>query len=141
MTDTQREGQGHRQKEKQDSYGEPDVRLDPRTPGSGPEPKIDAQPLSHPGVPMLEILNEPAPSSLYLGPSSQDASHVALFFFSHMGSAHTRAVCFLPRTRTRPSLLICPSPPGPLRPSNRRAFSRSHSRSLLPRCPIWAPSR
>ena len=27
------------------------VGLDPRTPGSRPEPKADAQPLSHPGVP------------------------------------------------------------------------------------------
>ena len=27
--------------------------LDPRTPGSRPEPKADAQPLSHPGAPSL----------------------------------------------------------------------------------------
>ena len=26
--------------------------LDPRTPGSHPEPKADAQPLSHPGIPL-----------------------------------------------------------------------------------------
>ena len=30
---------------------EPNVGLDPRTPGSQPEPKADAQPLSHPGAP------------------------------------------------------------------------------------------
>ena len=30
---------------------EPDARLDPRTPGSRPEPKADTQPLSHPGLP------------------------------------------------------------------------------------------
>ena len=30
---------------------EPDVGLDPRTPGSCPEPNADAQSLSHPGVP------------------------------------------------------------------------------------------
>ena len=30
---------------------EPDVGLDPATPGSYPEPKADAQLLSHPGVP------------------------------------------------------------------------------------------
>ena len=30
---------------------EPDVGLDSGTPGSCPEPKADAQPLSHPGVP------------------------------------------------------------------------------------------
>ena len=40
----------HRQKEKQAPRREPDVGLDPRTPGSGPEPKADAQPLSHPGA-------------------------------------------------------------------------------------------
>ena len=30
---------------------EPDVGLDPGALGSRPEPKADAQPLSHPGVP------------------------------------------------------------------------------------------
>ena len=43
MRDTQR--QRHRQREKKAPCG------DPRTPGSGPEPKADAQPLSHPGAP------------------------------------------------------------------------------------------
>ena len=33
------------------SLWEPDVGLDSRTPGSGPEPKAGAQPQSHPGVP------------------------------------------------------------------------------------------
>ena len=39
-----------------DSLQEPDVGLDPGTPGSRPGPKADAQPLSHPGVPLLYIL-------------------------------------------------------------------------------------
>ena len=30
---------------------EPDAGFDPRTPGSGPKPKADGQPLCHPGVP------------------------------------------------------------------------------------------
>ena len=30
--------------------------LDPRTPGSRPEPKADGQPLSHPGVPLIIVL-------------------------------------------------------------------------------------
>ena len=47
MRDTQR----HRQREKQAPSGEPDVGPDPRTPGSRPEPKLEAQPLSHPGAP------------------------------------------------------------------------------------------
>ena len=36
--------------EKQAPCRELDVGLDPRTPGSQPEPKADAQPLSHPGA-------------------------------------------------------------------------------------------
>ena len=51
MKDRERERQRHRQKEKQAPSREPDVGLDPRTPGSQPEPKADAQPLSHPGAP------------------------------------------------------------------------------------------
>ena len=31
--------------------GEPDAGLDPKTPGSHPEPKADAQLQSHPGIP------------------------------------------------------------------------------------------
>ena len=42
-----RERQRHRQREKQAPCGEPDMSLDPRTPGSHPELKADAQPLSH----------------------------------------------------------------------------------------------
>ena len=49
--ETQRETQRHRQRDKQAPYEEPDVGLDPKTPGSQPEPKADAQPLSHPGAP------------------------------------------------------------------------------------------
>ena len=49
--DTQRERQRHRQREKQDPWREPDAGLNPRITGSWPEPKADAQPLSHPGDP------------------------------------------------------------------------------------------
>ena len=52
MRDTERERQRHRQREKQAPLKEPDVELDPRTPGSCPEPKADAHPLSHPGDPV-----------------------------------------------------------------------------------------
>ena len=41
----------HRQREKQAPFGEPEVGLDLGTPGSHPELKAGAQPLSHPGVP------------------------------------------------------------------------------------------
>ena len=42
MRDTHREAekQRHRQREKQAPHGEPDVGLDPRTPGSCLEPKL-----------------------------------------------------------------------------------------------------
>ena len=51
MTQRQR----HRQREKQAPCWEPDTGLDPRTPGSHPKLKADAQPLSHPGVPLVLI--------------------------------------------------------------------------------------
>ena len=37
------------------SMREPDVRLDPGTSGSGPEPKAEAQPLSHSGLRIILI--------------------------------------------------------------------------------------
>ena len=51
MRDTER--QGLRQREKQTPCEEPDAGLDPGIPGSHAEMKADAQPLSHPGVPLL----------------------------------------------------------------------------------------
>ena len=56
MRDTQRERQRHRQREKQAPCREPDVGLDPRTPGSCPELKADTQPLSHPGIPRITFV-------------------------------------------------------------------------------------
>ena len=51
MRETEKERHRHRQREKHAPRKEPDVGLDAGTPGSGPEPKAGAQPLSHPGVP------------------------------------------------------------------------------------------
>ena len=50
MKDTEKEGQRYRQRKKQTPCGEPSVGLNPRTLGSCPEPKADAQLLSHPGA-------------------------------------------------------------------------------------------
>ena len=56
------ERQRHRKREeKQAPCREPNAGLDPRTPGSGPEPKADAQPLSHPGVPINNIIERNQP--------------------------------------------------------------------------------
>ena len=51
MRDTGAGGQRHRQGEKQAPRREPDMGLDPATPGSRPGLKAGAKPLSHPGVP------------------------------------------------------------------------------------------
>ena len=51
MRDTHRKRQRHRQREKQAPQREPDAGLDPRTLGSHPKPKAEAQPLSYPDVP------------------------------------------------------------------------------------------
>ena len=55
MIDRERERQRHRKREKQAPCREPDVGFSPGTPGSHPEPKAEAQPLSHPGVLGKEI--------------------------------------------------------------------------------------
>ena len=62
-----RERERYRQREKQAPCREPDAGLDPRTPGSQPEPKADDQPLSHPGVPVSGFLMAvPTPASVLL---------------------------------------------------------------------------
>ena len=55
MRDTERERQRHRQREKQAPRREPDVGLDPGTPGSRAEPKADTQLLSRPSVPIVLV--------------------------------------------------------------------------------------
>ena len=54
--ETHRERQRHRQREKQALCRKHDVGLNPGTPGSRPEPKVDTQPLSHPCIPTLVLL-------------------------------------------------------------------------------------
>ena len=51
MSDTERERQKHRQREKQAPCIEPDAGLNPGIPGSCPGPKASAKLLSHPGIP------------------------------------------------------------------------------------------
>ena len=51
MEERERGRQRHRQREKQAPRRDPDVGTRSPDPGSCPEPKADAQPLSHPGVP------------------------------------------------------------------------------------------
>ena len=65
MKDTAKERQRHWQREMQAPCRKPDVGLDPGTPGSRPGPKAGAQPLSHPGVPVL-FLSRGSTSSMEL---------------------------------------------------------------------------
>ena len=53
----EREGQRHRRREKQPPCREPNVGLDPRTPGSRPGPKAGAKLLSHPGIPYFYVFS------------------------------------------------------------------------------------
>ena len=55
MRDTER-GRERQRREKQAPCKEPDMGFYPGAPGSQPEPKEDAQPLSHPGSPPLKLL-------------------------------------------------------------------------------------
>ena len=52
MRDTHREAETETEGEA-DFLWEPDAGLNPRTPGSRSEPKADAQPLSHQGIPNI----------------------------------------------------------------------------------------
>ena len=56
MRDTEREWQRHRLKEKQAPCKEPDVGLEPENPGSCPDPKAEAQTLSHSGIPRFVVI-------------------------------------------------------------------------------------
>ena len=51
MIDIYRERERHRRREKQAPCREPDMGLNPGSPGSRPGPKAGAKPLSHPGIP------------------------------------------------------------------------------------------
>ena len=56
MRDTQREAETQAEVEAVSSQGAR-LGLNPRTLGSCPEPKADAQLLSHPGIPKINILS------------------------------------------------------------------------------------
>ena len=53
----ERERQRHRQREKEAPCRQPDVGLDPGSPGARPGPKAGAKPLSHPGIPENMVLS------------------------------------------------------------------------------------
>ena len=83
MRDTKREGQ----REKQAPCREPDVGLNPRTPGPRPGLKAGAKPLSHPGIPQFPLLASLSPPGfwsnsllllLHVGPKSSCETNLIL---------------------------------------------------------------
>ena len=52
-TQREREAETQAEEEAGSMHGEPDVGLDPASPGSRPGPKAGAKPLRHPGIPSL----------------------------------------------------------------------------------------
>ena len=58
MIVTEREGEAETQAEGEagSMHREPDVGIDPGSPGSRPRPKAGAKPLRHPGIPELDTL-------------------------------------------------------------------------------------
>ena len=55
MRDTEREVEPQAEAEAGSLQG-PDAGLNPRTPGSRPEPNTDTQPLSHPSAPQILLV-------------------------------------------------------------------------------------
>ena len=71
MKDTEGERERQREREKQAPCREPDVGLDPGTPGSGPRLKAGAKPLSHTGIPISLYKGGFSPSRLWAPPGKK----------------------------------------------------------------------
>ena len=74
-----RERQKHRQREKQAPHREPDVGLNPGSPGSRSGPKAGAKPLGHSGIPKHIFIY--SVGSLF---SSGSGSHTVYLCSSHV---------------------------------------------------------
>ena len=55
MIVTEREGEREAETQAGSMHREPDVGLDPESPGSRPGPKAGAEPLRHPGIPLSPL--------------------------------------------------------------------------------------
>ena len=57
VTEREREAETQAEGEAGSMYWEPNVGLDPGSPGSHPGPKAGAKPLGHPGIPKPEFID------------------------------------------------------------------------------------
>ena len=95
----ERERQRHRQREKQAPRREPDMGLDPWTPGSCPGLKEGSKPLSHPGIPRCSFY---LANSTSCNPPSNFTKQVVLFStILQMGNKGSESICFLFRVAWR----------------------------------------
>ena len=80
VTEREREAETQTQAEGEagSMHREPDVGLDPRSPGSRPGPKAGAKPLRHPGIPSL-LASKGCLHSLSVAPSTFKSARVKLF--------------------------------------------------------------
>ena len=60
----EREAETQAEGEAGSMHREPDVGLDPGSPGSRPGPKAGAKPLRHPGIPKMKVSNDFIPTSV-----------------------------------------------------------------------------
>ena len=85
MRDTEREAETQAEGEAGSMHREPDVGLDPGSPGSRPGPKAGAKPLRHPGIPRLIFCTQKGvmhPSSCELLLLFGNLPSASAFFFS-----------------------------------------------------------
>ena len=96
MRHRERERQRHRQREKQAPCRDPDVGLDPRTPGSLPGPKAGAKLLSHPGSPtMLFNCDFYLPITYTKQVFTRSLAFEFSFFFSKLATCNLFILLFL----------------------------------------------
>ena len=82
MRDTERDRERQGQGEKQAPWREPNMGIDPGTPGSRPGPRASAKPLGHAGIPKMKDLNQGVPAEKCEAPQRKgqtDAGKSSLF--------------------------------------------------------------
>ena len=126
-----REKERERQREKQAPCREPDVGLDPWTPGSCPGLKAGAKPLSHPGIPGGDIITEQRHFSSIgssLGSGRPQVGHTLMC--THVVDWSPPGIAFYPRGSQAPARL--PAQGGPVSAPHMRGLASTGGNSVSP---------